>query len=75
MPMEITRMLLGMTIAIFHRPLATHIMKHERLLDGYFRSRGIVLPAPPTDSTAQNLYFSVGIFVCLFEIGKLWLSL
>jgi hypothetical protein len=74
MIVEITRLLLGVMIAIFHRPLASMIMQQERALDGYFRSRGVQLPAPPSDATAQNLYFVIGIFIALMEAGRIWLS-
>ncbi|HEY1526700.1 MAG TPA: hypothetical protein VGH51_10715 [Candidatus Angelobacter sp.] len=75
MIVEITRLMLGVAIAIFHRPLANMIMQQERQLDGYFRSRGVHLPAPPSDSTAQNLYFMIGIFICLIEAGRIWFSM
>jgi hypothetical protein len=75
MIVEITRLLLGVAIAVFHRPLANMIMQHERALDGYFRSRGVRLPAPPSDATAQNLYFTVGIFISLIEAGRIWFSI
>lgn len=75
MIVEITRLMLGVAIAIFHRPLANMIMQQERQLDGYFRSRGVQLPAPPSDSTAQNLYFMIGIFICLIEAGRIWFSI
>jgi hypothetical protein len=75
MVLEITRLLLGVVIAVFHRPLASMIMQHERALDGFFRSRGIQLPAPPSDATAQNMYFIIGIFIALIEAGRIWLSM
>lgn len=75
MVVEIARLLLGLLIAVFHRPLASKIMQQERVLDSYFRSRGVYLPAPPTDMTAQNLYFLIGIFICLIEAGRLWFSI
>jgi hypothetical protein len=75
MIVEITRLLLGVLIVAFHRPLASKIMQHERVLDGYFRSRGVYLPEPPSDTTAQNLYFIIGIFICLFEAGRIWFSI
>lgn len=74
MIVEITRLLLGLLIAIFHRPLASMIMQHERALDGYFRSRGVQLPAPPSDATAQNMYFVIGIFIALIEAGRIWFT-
>jgi hypothetical protein len=75
MIVEIARLLMGVLIAVFHRPLASMIMQQERALDGYFRSRGVQLPAPPSDSTAQNVYFSIGIFICLIEAGRIWFSM
>lgn len=74
MIVEITRLLLGLLIAIFHRPLANTIMQHERALDGFFRSRGVQLPAPPSDATAQNMYFVIGIFIALIEAGRIWFT-
>jgi hypothetical protein len=74
MALEVTRLLLGVVIAVFHRPLAAKIMQHERALDFYFRSRGVNLPAPLSDSTAQTLYFTIGIFICLIEAGRIWFS-
>lgn len=75
MAVEIARLLMGVLIAVFHRPLASKIMQQERALDGYFRSRGVNLPAPPSDTTAQNLYFIIGIFICLIEAGRIWFSI
>lgn len=74
MILEIARLLVGVLIAVFHRPLASIIMQQERALDGYFRSRGVQLPAPPSDTTAQNLYFLIGIFISLIEAGRIWFS-
>jgi hypothetical protein len=75
MVVELTRLLLGVLIAIFHKPLATLVMEQERALDLYFRQRGVNFPAPPSDATAQNLYFLIGIFICLLEAGKIWVSM
>ncbi len=75
MLVELTRLLLGLAIALFHRPLAVKVMQQERALDSYFRRRGVYLPAPPSDTAAQNLYFLIGIFICLFEAGRIWFSI
>ncbi|HLJ28453.1 MAG TPA: hypothetical protein VKY85_17210 [Candidatus Angelobacter sp.] len=72
MVVEVTRLLLGVMIAVFHRPIAIQIMRQERALDSYFRQRGISLPAPPSDLTAENLYFGIGIFICLAEATRIW---
>ncbi|HEY6251151.1 MAG TPA: hypothetical protein VI685_14425 [Candidatus Angelobacter sp.] len=75
MVVEITRLLLGVLIAIFHRPIATRMMRRERATDSYFRQRGISLPAPLSDTTAENLFFFIGIFICLIEVGRIWVQL
>ena len=72
---EVTRLLLGVVIALFHRPIANKMMQQERAIDSYFRQRGISLPPPPSDATAQTLYFCIGIFICLLEAGRIWTSL
>jgi len=75
MVVEVTRLLLGVLIAVFHRPIALRMMRQERVIDSYFRQRGIRLPSPPSDTTAQNLYFFIGIFICLIEAGRIWVQL
>ena len=75
MVVEVTRLLLGVLIAIFHKPLASLIMEQERALDTFFRRRGVNFPTPPSDATAQTLYFFIGIFLCLLEAGKIWVSM
>jgi len=75
MSLEVARLLLGVLIAVCLRPLAVRVMRHERALDGYFRSRGVYLPAPPSDTTAQNLYFFVGVFICLVEAARIWFTM
>jgi hypothetical protein len=75
MMLEVLRLLLGLSIAIFHRPLAGKIMEQERALDTHLRRRGVYLPPPLSDSTAQNLYFGIGIFVAVVQTVRIWLSL
>lgn len=72
MVVEIARLLLGVLIAVFHRPLAIKVMQQERALDLYFRRRGVRLPEPPSDTTAQDIYFLIGIFICLLEALRIW---
>ena len=75
MMIEISRLLLGVLIAIFHRPIAIRMMRQERIIDSYFRQRGILLPAPPSDHTAENVYFFIGIFICLAESARILIGL
>jgi hypothetical protein len=66
---------MGVLIAVFHRPIAALIMRQERITDSYFRQRGITLPAPPSDRTAENLYFFIGILVCIAEGIRIWIGI
>lgn len=75
MVVDITRLLLGLMILSFHRPIADFIMDREREIDGFFRSRGIRLPAPPSDAIAHNLYFGLGAFLCVVSMLRIWLAI
>lgn len=75
MMLELARLILGVSIAVFHRPLAGKIMEQERALDTYFRAQGVYLPAPLSDSAAQDLYFFVGVFICLVTAARIWMEL
>jgi hypothetical protein len=72
---EITRLALGILIALFHRPIADFIIGQERALVVMFRQRGVPLPAVPTTDTVRNVYFGLGIGLALFEILRIWMLL
>jgi len=74
MSVEITRLLLGLLIALFHRPIADYILEHERSLVIMFRQRGLAFPATPSTETVRNVYFFIGIFVAVFEIVRIWVT-
>lgn len=75
MTLEVLRLLLGITITLCHRGLAGRILEQERALDSYFRDRGIYLPEPLSERSAQDLYFCIGIFISLFQLAKIWILL
>jgi hypothetical protein len=72
MPLEITRLLLGLLIAALHRRIADFILERERSLVLSFRQRGVPLPAVLSAETARNLYFGIGIFVVLVEMLRIY---
>jgi hypothetical protein len=75
MLVEITRLLLGLLIAYFHRPIADFVLVQERALVVAFRQRGVPVPAPPTTETARNIYFLIGILLAMLEICRIWVLL
>jgi len=75
MVVDFSRLVLGLIVAVFHRPIADFMLEREHSLDSFFRSRGVYLPEPPSETTCQNLYFGLGIFICLFSIARIWMML
>ena len=73
MPVELFRLLLGLAIAIFHRPLAAAIQQQEHRLYALLCSRGIRVPAPLSDSAAYNLFFGIGIAIAVVQAARIWL--
>jgi hypothetical protein len=75
MLMEITRLLFGILLLGFHRPIADFVLHHERILVGLLRERGLALPAAPSTETCRNIYFLIGMFVVAYEFLRIWLLL
>ncbi len=70
---EITRLVLGLLIALFHKPLADFITDQDQQLVAMFRRRGVTLPNTMRRETAHTLFFCMGILVAMVEIGRLWM--
>ncbi len=72
MLLEFSRLALGLLVALFHQPLADFIAEQDRVLVAVARRRGWPLPEVPSAGACRNLYFSVGIFVSLYELLRIW---
>jgi hypothetical protein len=72
MILEFARLALGLLVALFHQPLADFITEQDRAVVAVARSRGWFLPDVPSARICRNLYFSVGIFVALYELLRIW---
>ena len=75
MIVDIARLVLGLLVMVFHRPLANFIMARERALDRILRARGFRFPEPPSESMAHNIYFGLGAFICVISMARLWFFL
>jgi hypothetical protein len=77
MPMlaEISRLLFGIMIALFHRPFADFMLRQERVLVVMFRQHGVPYPATPTTEFTRNVYFALGILLSMFEMVRIWMML
>ncbi len=74
MLLEVSRLLLGLTLLAFHRRIAEFMLAQERVLVVLFRQRGLRLPDLDT-KTAQTIYFGVGLFICILQLFRIWLLL
>jgi hypothetical protein len=75
MLLEFTRVLLGLTIALFHVQLADFLRKQDHALAVAFRERGFPLPGALPKQTAHNLFFVLGVFIALYTLARIWLTL
>jgi hypothetical protein len=73
MGLEITRLAIGLAIALFHRPIADFMLEQEISLVALFRQRGVLLPSVPRRGTVHTLYFLTGIGIALLEVARIWL--
>ncbi len=72
MSLEIARLLLGLLIAALHRPIADFMLERERSLVLAFRERSMPLPAVPNTETLRTIYFSIGIFMVVVEMLRIY---
>ncbi len=71
--LEITRLVLGLLIALVHKPLADFITEQDAQLVALFRQRGVTLPASLGRDTSRNLFFAMGILVAAIQLVRLYL--
>lgn len=70
---EVARLLMGLMIAFFHKPIADFMMDRERATVLLFRQRGFPLPPAPSTENARTLYFFIGIGVASIEMLRMYL--
>ncbi len=73
--LEITRLVLGLLIAFFHKPLADFIAEQDAQLVAMFRQRGVTIPDTLKRDTSRNLFFSMGILVACVELVRIYMLL
>ncbi len=72
MSLEIARLFLGLLIAALHRPIADFIFEREHSLVLASRERGIPLPRVPNSETFRTIYFSIGIFMVIVQMLRIY---
>ncbi len=74
MQIELLRLLMGLLLAGFHRPVSDFILEQEHAFTGMARRGGIRLPAPLSVETSRTVFFSLGILVALLQIARIYLT-
>jgi hypothetical protein len=69
---EFAKLAAGLALMLFHKPFADFMIEQERSLVLLFRQRGVPVPPAPTTETGRNIYFCIGAFLALFEVGRIW---
>jgi hypothetical protein len=75
MPMGFARVLLGLTIALFHVQVADFLRKQDLALSDAFRAHGVPIPDALPKEASHTLFFLFGVLIALFSLARIWLSL
>jgi hypothetical protein len=71
--LEIARLMMGLLIAAFHRPIADYMLERERATVILFRQRGFPLPEAPSTEQGRTLYFCIGIIIASAELVRMYM--
>jgi hypothetical protein len=74
MLLEMARLLMGLMLAAFHRPVSDFILEQDRAFAGLARRGGLRLPAGLSAEGSRNLFFCLGILVALAQMARIYLS-
>ena len=70
MVVEISRLVMGLAVLLFHKQIADFIFAREVQLAELLNSRGVKITVP-TEATFQNVYFFLGMGVAVLSMLKL----
>jgi len=72
---DFMRVLVGLSIALFHVRLADFLCEQDHAFASLLRQKGVPVPGALPNKAAHTLFFTLGIAVALFGLGRIWLSL
>ena len=74
MIIELARILLGVALVCFHRPIAQFMHAREQELNSYLGRRGVRVPSYSA-GTMTDAYFCLGVVALLMAVARLWVPL
>jgi hypothetical protein len=75
MVFEVARLLLGVMLMTFHRPIADFFVEMDHISTAMFRAGGLNMPGPPRQAVMHTIYFCMGIIVCVVSMAKIYAEL
>jgi hypothetical protein len=75
MILQFARLLVGLSIALFHAQLADFLRKQDRVLGDAFRERGVPMPDALSKQASHDLFFLFGVAISLFSLFRIWLTI
>ena len=70
--LEIARLMMGLVLAAFHRPIADFIVEQDRTLTALVRRGGVNLPQGFSLETSRTVFFFLGILVALAQMARIY---
>ena len=75
MIMELSRLLVGLLVVVFHRPIARWILRCEESVVHMMAAKGWHVPSFPSEKTVNDVYFCLGVFICCFSVARIFFTL
>jgi hypothetical protein len=73
MIIETARIVFGVALVCFHKPIAEFMHVREQELTSYLGQRGYRMPTFQSVSVTTNVYFCLGVGVFILAVASLWL--
>lgn len=73
MIIESARIVFGVALVCFHRPIAEFMHVREQELSAYLGRRGWRTPSFPSVSVTTDVYFYLGVTFFLISLLQLWI--
>ena len=74
MMVEFLRLIFGLILMAFHRPIADFFVELDHGFTAILRSKGLQVPMPPRQSIMHTFYFCLGMMVCVVTMMKIYVA-